>query len=131
MPCPHAIGWFCLCSAFGLAVAPMVQPRWVLFLLVVGFGAGIDVLWEIGEFLLMKSGSSGLQLTYENTIQGLALSFTGGIVAALACVTVLHPAPGTPRTLFGWSTGARWGSSLARRAGRSLIPAGARRASVA
>ena len=75
---PHAVGWFCLSIAFGLAVAPLVDARWVAFLLVVGFGASIDILWEIGEYLLMRSGSSGLALTYENTIQDLATSFIGG-----------------------------------------------------
>ena len=100
---PHAVGWFCLSIAFGLAVAPMVDRRWVAFLLVVGFGASIDVLWEIGEYLLMRSGSSGLALTYENTVQDLATSFIGGVVAAIAVVTVLWPREGTPRTPFGWS----------------------------
>jgi hypothetical protein len=99
---PHAIGWFFLALAFGLAVAPLVDARWVAFLLVMGFGASLDILWEVGEFLLMKSGSSGLQLTYENTIQDLATSFLGGTLAAVAIVTVLWPPPGSPRTLFGW-----------------------------
>lgn len=101
---PHAAGWFFLALAFGLAVAPLLDQRWVALLLVIGFGASIDVLWEIGEFLLMKSGSSGLQLTYENTIQDLAMSFTGGLLAAILIATVLWPAEGTPRTLFGWQT---------------------------
>jgi hypothetical protein len=108
---PHGIGWFFLSLAFGLAVAPMVQPRWALFLIVVGFGASIDVLWEIGEFLLMQSGSSGLQLTYENTIQDLAVSFLGGVLGALTIVTVLYPPPGTPRTLFGWSAAGNDGAT--------------------
>jgi hypothetical protein len=84
------------------AVGPLLDRRWVAFLLVVGFGASIDILWEIGEYLLMKSGSSGLQLTYENTIQDLATSFLGGVLAAIVAATALWPARGTPRTLFGW-----------------------------
>ncbi len=99
---PHVIGWFFLALAFGLAVAPMVRPRWAVFLLVVGFGAMVDVLWEIGEYLLMKSGSSGLQLTYDNTIQDLGMSFLGGVVAALLIVTVFWPRAGTPEAPFGW-----------------------------
>ncbi|HEY6571547.1 MAG TPA: hypothetical protein VIZ22_14745 [Candidatus Limnocylindrales bacterium] len=99
---PHATGWFFLALAFGLAVAPMVRPRWAVFLLVVGLGATIDVLWEVGEYLLMKSGSSGLQLTYDNTIQDLGMSFLGGVVAAAVITTVLWPRAGTPETPFGW-----------------------------
>jgi len=100
---PHAIGWFFLSLAFGLAAAPLLDRRWVAFLVVAGFGASIDILWELGEYLLMKSGSSGLQLTYENTIQDLVTSFLGGVLAAIVVATVLWPKPGTPRSLFGWT----------------------------
>ena len=99
---PHATGWFFLSIAFGLAVAPLVNERWILFGLVLGFGAVIDILWEAGEFAMMKSGASGLQLTYENTIQDLLLSLAGAALAALVMATILYPSPTTPRTLFGW-----------------------------
>ena len=100
---PHATGWFFLSIAFGLAVAPLVNERWILFGLVLGFGAVIDILWEAGEFAMMKSGASGLQLTYENTIQDLVMSLTGAAVAALIMATILYPSPTTPTTLFCWS----------------------------
>lgn len=100
---PHTFGWLFLTIAFGLAVAPLVGEPWVGFGLSLGFGAVADILWEIGEFALMRSGASGLQLTYENTIQDLGLSLTGAAVGALVVATVLWPAPGTPPTLFGWS----------------------------
>jgi hypothetical protein len=100
---PHVIGWFFLTIAFGQAVAPMLGERWIGFGLVLGFGAVVDILWEIGEFALMRSGSSGLQLTYENTIQDLGMSLTGSFLGALVTATLLWPAPGTPATLFGWS----------------------------
>jgi hypothetical protein len=100
---PHSVGWFCLSIAFGLAIAPLVAERWILFGLVLGFGAVVDILWEVGEFALMRTGASGLQLTYENTIQDLVMSLGGAAVAALVIATVLWPAVGTPATLFGWS----------------------------
>ncbi len=99
---PHALGWLFLSLAFGLAVAPLVARRAVLFGLVVGFGATIDILWELGEYLLMKSGSSGLQLTYDNTIQDLVFSLAGAVVAAWIVAVVVRRRPGTPETLFGW-----------------------------
>lgn len=101
---PHASGWFFLSIAFGLAVGPLAGERWILFLLVVGFGAVVDILWEVGEFAMMKSGASGLELTYENTIQDLVMSLGGAAVAALAMTTILWPEPGTPATLFGWAS---------------------------
>ncbi|HSL77659.1 MAG TPA: hypothetical protein VK867_11980 [Candidatus Limnocylindrales bacterium] len=99
---PHVVGWCFLCIAFGLAVAPLVESRWAGFALVLGFGAVVDVLWELGEYLLMRSGASGLDLTYDNTIQDLAMSLVGSTVGAVVVATVLWPAPGTPETLFGW-----------------------------
>lgn len=101
---PHATGWFFLSIAFGLAVAPLVGERWILFGLVLGFGAVADILWEAGEFAMMRSGASGLQLTYENTIQDLVMSLAGAALAAGLMATFLWPASGTPPTLFGWST---------------------------
>ena len=101
---PHALGWFFLSIAFGLAVAPLVSERWVVFGLVLGFGAVIDILWEAGEFAMLKSGASGLDLTYENTIQDLVVSLAGATVGAIAIATILWPPEGTPPTLFGWST---------------------------
>jgi hypothetical protein len=101
---PHASGWFFLCVAFGLAVAPLAGHPLIAFGLVLGFGAVIDILWEVAEFGLMKSGSSGLQLTYENTIQDLVMSLSGATIAAVVVATLLWPSPGTPATLFGWAT---------------------------
>lgn len=101
---PHATGWFFLSIAFGLAIAPLVAERWMLFLLVLGFGAIVDILWEVGEFAMLKSGASGLNLTYENTIQDLVMSLSGAAVAALVMATILWPAPSTPATLFGWTS---------------------------
>jgi hypothetical protein len=101
---PHATGWFFLCVAFGLAVGPLAGDPLIGFGLVLGFGAVIDILWEVAEFALMKSGSSGLQLTYENTIQDLVMSLTGAAIAAVVVATVLWPPDGTPKALFGWAT---------------------------
>lgn len=88
--------------AFGLAVAPLTPERWMAFGLAAGFGALVDVAWEIGEYLMMRSGASGLDLTYENTIQDLAMSLLGALAGALVTATVLWPPAGTPATLFGW-----------------------------
>jgi hypothetical protein len=104
---PHAAGWLFLTLAFGAAVAPMVERPAVLFGLALGFGATLDVLWELGEYALMQSGSSGLQLTYENTIQDMAVSLLGAAIGAGLIATLLRPPPGTPAQLFGWRASGR------------------------
>jgi hypothetical protein len=100
---PHAAGWLFLTLAFGSAVAPLIERRSVQFAVALGFGATIDVLWELGEYTLMRSGSSGLQLTYENTIQDMAVSLLGAAIGAVLTATAFRPRPGTPARLFGWS----------------------------
>ena len=100
---PHSVGWFFLTVAFGLAVAPLAGERWIGFGLALGFGAVADIVWEMGEFALMRSGASGLQLTYDNTIQDLGMSLLGAVGGASLVATLLWPAAGTARNLFGWS----------------------------
>ena len=68
-----------------------------------GLGAVLDVVWEIGEYLMMRSGASGLDLTYENTIQDLAMSLTGAALAACARGHGPVAGRGDTATLFGWS----------------------------
>ena len=99
---PHLLGWLCLTVAFGLAVGPLVDRRPILLALAVGFGAIVDILWELAEYLLQQSGQSGLQLTYANTIQDLTMSLAGSVIGGLLSVTILWPKTGTPRSLFGW-----------------------------
>ncbi|MBM4407366.1 MAG: hypothetical protein FJ038_01905 [Chloroflexi bacterium] len=99
---PHALGWLFLTLAFGLAIGPLVDQRWVAAGLSIGFGAVADIAWEIGEFLLAQTGSSGLQLTYANTIQDLGLSLLGSVIGAGVLVTFAWHRPGTPHTAFGW-----------------------------
>src|SRR5438874_3770673 len=50
--------------------------------LAVGFGAVTEILWELGEYLVMKLGSSGLQLTYTDTIGDLAFGGSGTLLGA-------------------------------------------------
>ena len=100
---PHFLGWLSLAVAFGLAVAPVIEQRWVALGLVVGFGAIVDVVWEIGEFTLARTAGSGIRPGYTDTMRDLGVSLFGAIVGGILIVTVLWPRAGTPRTLFGWS----------------------------
>jgi len=77
----HATTWMLLVLAVGMLLLRLRLLPWVTGALCIGFGATSHILWEIIEYLLMVSGSSGLQLTYGDTVGDLALSLSGSIVA--------------------------------------------------
>ncbi len=78
----HLLNWWILVSAVTLALRRTrlgLLPSWGL---AIGFGAATEILWEIGEYSVMKLGSSGLQLTYVDTIGDLALGGCGTLLGA-------------------------------------------------
>lgn len=77
----HATTWMLLVLGVGALLLRLGLPPWVTGALCIGFGAASHILWEIIEYLLMVSGSSGLQLTYGDTIGDLALSLSGSVIA--------------------------------------------------
>lgn len=79
----HAVTWMLLVLAVGLLLLRMGLAPWVTGSLCIGFGAVSHILWEIIEYLLMVSGSSGLQLTYGDTIGDLAMSLSGSVIAGI------------------------------------------------
>jgi hypothetical protein len=78
----HFLNWTILVSAFALALSRTRLGRWNAWGLAIGFGAVTEILWELGEYAVMKLGSSGLQLTYEDTIGDLALGGCGTLLGA-------------------------------------------------
>src|ERR671922_258399 len=78
----HFLNWTILVSAFALALARTSLPRLPAWGLAVGFGAVTEILWEIGEYVVMKLGSSGLQLTYTDTVEDLMLGGAGTLLGA-------------------------------------------------
>jgi hypothetical protein len=78
----HFLNWTILVSAFTLALRRTGLGAFPVWGLAVGFGAATEILWELGEYAVMKLGSSGLQLTYEDTIGDLALGGCGTLLGA-------------------------------------------------
>jgi hypothetical protein len=78
----HFLNWWILVSAFTLALRRTRLGLLVSWCLAIGFGAATEILWEIGEYVVMKLGSSGLQLTYVDTIGDLVLGGTGTLLGA-------------------------------------------------
>jgi hypothetical protein len=78
----HFFNWTILVSAFALALARTSLERLNAWGLAVGFGAVTEILWEIGEYAVLKLGSSGLQLTYTDTVEDLMLGGAGTLLGA-------------------------------------------------
>jgi hypothetical protein len=78
----HFLNWWILVSAFALALRRTSVGRLQAWSIAVGFGAATEILWELGEYTVMKLGSSDLQLTYEDTIGDLALGGAGTLLGA-------------------------------------------------
>lgn len=97
----HFVNWALLVSAFGAITASLPVGRLNAAALALGFGTATNVLWEIAEYVLMSFGSSGLQLTYEDTIGDLALSLCGTLVGVLLTTTLLWGRSYANPALFG------------------------------
>ena len=107
----HFFNWALLVTAFGAIMVSLPIGRLNAFALTVGFGATSHIFWEISEFLLMKAGARGMQLTYDDTMGDFILSFGGTLVGAVVTMTWLWKRRDLAGRLFG-SAGA--GPSPAR-----------------
>ena len=79
----HAVTWMLLVLAFGALLLRIRLTPWITAALCIGFGSVSHVLWEIGEYLIMISGTTGLHLTYGDTVGDLAASLSGSVAAGL------------------------------------------------
>jgi len=91
----HFINWTSLTAALVIALASLRLARWNRILLGTGFGAIAIIIWEIVEYLIAESGTSGLNLTYKDTISDLGLSTLGGLVGATIATYLKDPNPHT------------------------------------
>ena len=79
----HFANWSFLVAAFVLFLHPYVLARWNLVMLGSGLGAIAIVAWEAVEWVIQEMGTTGLQLTYDDTIGDLVLSTSGGVLGAV------------------------------------------------
>ena len=82
----HFLNWMLLVAAVSIIVAPLGLARWNRIVVGVGVGSFAIVFWEAAEYLVMLSGTTGLNLSYGDTMGDLILSTVGGVVGALAVV---------------------------------------------
>ena len=86
----HFVNWGFLVAGIVVLLPPRLEP-WNLVALGGGFGAVAIVLWEFVEYLVQDSGTTGLNLTYEDTISDLMLSMGGGFIGAAVVVLWVLP----------------------------------------
>lgn len=79
----HTVNWALLAIAFTMILRGS-RPTTRLGLVASGggFGAFLIVVWEFIEYVVAKTGTSRLFLTYEDTVIDLVLSTGGGILGA-------------------------------------------------
>ena len=85
----HFLNWTFLVAALVLLLERQRLALWNLVLLGAGFGALAIIAWEGVEWVIQEMGTTGLQLTYDDTVGDLVLSTAGGVVGAWVVATRL------------------------------------------
>jgi hypothetical protein len=80
----HALATVTLAAAAAVMLDTVRLGRPVAAALAFGFASTMAVLWEFVEYGLMRMGAFGLNLTYANTLQDLAISMAGAIIGGVA-----------------------------------------------
>ena len=104
----------------GSLFATRSDEPWQAALAGTGTAIAAETVWEIAEFVAMKAGADGMNLTYEDTMADLAESTLGAIVGGL--VTWLRMPRAKDERRRGWRHAvAGW-----RAAGEQIALAGGR-----
>lgn len=96
----HFVNWFVLVGGIAvtlwLSTERSMPPRWLVWTAASGIGAAAIIVWEAGEYAVMRAGVGGLSLTYGDTIGDLLLSSGGGAIGAWIAIAVVdRNAPAT------------------------------------
>jgi hypothetical protein len=96
----HFVNWFLLTLGLALVVrADLVRPEWARLLLMVGGGALLAVVWEVGEWFAFIRYGTELATAYQDTLGDEVLGTTGSLLAALTlrpARRLLAPRAGAP-----------------------------------
>jgi hypothetical protein len=89
-----------LASVVGALATPRVKTPWEAAGVAALAGTAAAGLWEIGEWVGLKLGAKGMDLSYDDTITDLAETvagaFLGGVVTLLRHPSRLRQVPGRP-----------------------------------
>ena len=89
-----------LAGVVGAVAQPRVKTGWEAGAVAVAIGTAAAAAWEIFEWIAMKLGAKGMDLTYDDTMEDLietsAGALLGGIVTLLRNPARLRQVPGRP-----------------------------------
>ena len=87
-----------LSGVIGALVSPRAKTGWEAASFAASIGTATAAAWEIFEWIAMKLGAKGMDLTYDDTMEDLietsAGAFLGGLVTLLRHPTRLRQYPG-------------------------------------
>jgi hypothetical protein len=87
-------------SVVGALATPRVRTSWEAAAAAATAGTAAAAIWEIGEWIGLKLGAKGMDLTYEDTMTDLletsAGAMLGGIITLLRHPSRLRRVPGGP-----------------------------------
>ena len=90
-------------SIVGALATPRVRTSWEAAGVGTLAGTALAGLWEIGEWIGLKVGAKGMDLTYDDTmtdlIETMAGAVLGGVVTLLRHPSRLREVPGRPGDL--------------------------------
>ena len=110
----HFVNWAILTGAVAVGLARVVDRRWEVFWLIVGFGAATAILWEIGEYFAFIRHSSELKTAYTDTLGDLTLGLGGSTLTATIAIAL--------RSRPAGSSGARAAARESSAGGSSTAP---------
>jgi hypothetical protein len=99
----HLVNAMIFCAVIGLWAARYPLGSTVRYLLALGIGMTLQVLWEIGEYMVFVANAKDDPGVYQDTIGDLALDLVGSLAGAAFAVWAatsedramdLEPAPG-------------------------------------
>ncbi|TQS45839.1 hypothetical protein [Cryptosporangium phraense] len=80
----HFVNWFLLCLGLALVLRVAdLRPAWVRFGLVIGGGALLALIWELGEWYAFIRHGTELDTAYEDTLGDMTLGTCGAVLAVV------------------------------------------------
>jgi hypothetical protein len=85
----------------GALIAPEVDELWQAALAGAGISVASATLWELAEYVALRLGAGGMDLTYDDTMADLAEGMLGAALGAAFTLTRV-PRSRTERHRHGW-----------------------------